>query len=526
MASDTPNTDPPAPVPSSKQTHNDAAAVAGRGALFIGGAKLAFMIAGFLQRWLLARVVGAAEYGAFSVVNGAVSTVNNTMVQGTTQAVCKYAAEDDARAGAVAAAGLRLQMFVGTAVGLLFLLAAPLLARALGAPAYYVPWFRIVAAIPFLYGFYAVYVGLANGLRRFATQASFDVLFSSCKTVLLLGGAVAFSKAFATKTAPVTGAFVGFVATAVIVLVVAARVMGRVKATPGATFPIKRLASFMTGVAIYAALVNLALNYDLFWLRRFAGAAVTATRADAIVGNYEALRNLALLPYQALIVVTFVAFPLVSRVTFQQDRDATLAYVRQTMRIAFVFAAGMGLALGCRPSALLGLLYKPEYLEGTAALPILATGLCALALLGVACAIINAAGRPRVAVALVSVTLAVGSGCALVMVPHAEPGAPMLRAQALATALGMGAGFVASVFYLIRKFGAAVPLATAARTTLALAVGVAVAQVMPGQGRLMGLLCVAAALTAFAVTLVLARELGPQDRQKLDRLLKRKRPAV
>ncbi|MDX2020470.1 MAG: oligosaccharide flippase family protein [Deltaproteobacteria bacterium] len=504
---------------------NDAAAVAGRGALFIGGAKVAFMIAGFLQRWLLARVVGAAEYGAFSVVNGAISTVNNTMVQGTTQGVCKYAAEDDARAGAVAAAGLRLQMFVGTAVGLLFLLAAPWLARALGAPSYYVPWFRIVAAIPFLYGFYAVYVGLANGLRRFATQAGFDVLFSSLKTVLLLGGALAFGKAFASRTAPVTGAFVGFVATAVIVLLVAARVMGRVKAAPGVTFPIKRLASFMTGVAIYAALVNLALNYDLFWLRRFAGAAVTAARADAIVGNYEAVRNLALLPYQALIVVTFVVFPLVSRVTFEQDRGATVAYVRQTMRIAFVFSAGMGLALGCRPSALLGLLYKPEYLEGTAALPILAAGLCSLALLGVACAIINAAGSPRVAVLLVSVTLIVGSGSALVMVPHAEAGAAMLRAQALATALGMGAGFLASIVYLIRRFGAAVPVATAARTALALAVGVGVAQVMPGQGRLMGLICVAAAMLAFAATLVLARELGPQDRKKLDRLIRRKRSA-
>ena len=501
----------------------DAAAVAGRGALFIGGAKVMFMIAGFLQRWLLARFVGPAEYGAFSVVNGAVSTVNNTMVQGTTQAVCKYAAEDDARAGSVAAAALRLQLFVGTAVGLLFFLCAPWLTQALGAPSYYVPWFRLVAAIPFLYGFYAVYVGLANGLRRFATQAAFDVLFSSLKTVLLLGGAIAFSKFSASKTAPVTGAFAGFVATAVIVLVVAARVMGKVKPAAGVTFPIKRLASFMTGVAIYAALVNLALNYDLFWLRRFAGDVALPLRADAIVGNYEALRNLALLPYQALIVVTFVVFPLVSRVTFENDRAATVAYVRQTMRIAFVFSAGMGLALGCRPSALLSILYKPEYLEGTEALPILVAGLCSLALLGVACAIVNAAGRPRVAVVLVSITLAVGSASALLLVPGTAPGPSMLRAQALATALGMGAGFVASIVYLIRSFGAAVPLNTALRTLLALGVGVGVARVIPGQGRLMGVVCVAVAVCAFGATLILARELGPQDRQKIDRLLRRKR---
>ena len=37
---------------------------------------------------------------------------------------------------------------------------------------------------------YAVFVGSANGLRRFRTQASFDVGFSTVKTVLLLGFAL------------------------------------------------------------------------------------------------------------------------------------------------------------------------------------------------------------------------------------------------------------------------------------------------------------------------------------------------
>ena len=79
----------------------DRAVEAGRGALFIGFAKAFFMVAGFLQRVLLARVISPAEYGAFSVVNNAISTVNNTMVQGTIQSVSKFTAEDDARAGAV-----------------------------------------------------------------------------------------------------------------------------------------------------------------------------------------------------------------------------------------------------------------------------------------------------------------------------------------------------------------------------------------------------------------------------------------
>ena len=43
---------------------------AGRGALFIGFAKAFFMLSGFLQRWLLTRFVGPAEYGAYGSSEG------------------------------------------------------------------------------------------------------------------------------------------------------------------------------------------------------------------------------------------------------------------------------------------------------------------------------------------------------------------------------------------------------------------------------------------------------------------------
>src|ERR1051325_6295727 len=92
---------------------SDRAVEAGRGALFIGFAKIFFMLSGFLQRWLLTRFVGPAEYGVFSTVNATVSTLNNTIVQGTIQSVSKFTAEDDARADAVKRAGLKLQLVAG-----------------------------------------------------------------------------------------------------------------------------------------------------------------------------------------------------------------------------------------------------------------------------------------------------------------------------------------------------------------------------------------------------------------------------
>jgi O-antigen/teichoic acid export membrane protein len=496
----------------------DRAVEAGRGALFIGFAKAFFMVAGFLQRVLLARIVNPAEYGAFSLVNNAISTINNTMVQGTIQSVSKFTAEDDARAGAVQRAGLKMQAVLGFLIAGIFVLAAPAIARFVKAPEH-VSLFRLAAAIPLVYAFYAVYVGTANGLRKFHFQAGFDVGFSTAKTILLLAGAVVGRM----LGHSVAGAFVGFIAAALVILLVAARTISR--GAGEQTFPAPRLVTFMGGVVAYTLLINLALNYDLLLLRRFAGAVVPGAPADALAGTYEAVRNLALLPYQALLVVTFVVFPLVSRSTFAADREATAAYVRQTLRYALILGVALAVALSARPSALLAILYPKAYGIGAQSLPILAAGIVALALLSIAGSIVTASGRPDVAVGLVALTLAVGSALSFAIVPGASPGPAMLTAAALATALGMLAGLLAALAYLWRRFAALPPPLSVLRVCAAAALATALGRVMPGNGKIAGLAATAVAGTAFVAVLLVLREFGTTDREKFVKILKLKRRA-
>ena len=471
------------------------------------------MVAGFLQRVLLARVVSPAEYGAFSVVNNAISTVNNTMVQGTIQSVSKFTAEDDARAGAVQRAGLKMQLFLGLLVAGAFVLAAPLIATFVKAPEH-VSLFRLVALIPLLYAFYSVYVGTANGLRKFRVQASFDVGFSTAKTVLLLGGAVVGRM----LGHSVAGAFAGFIAAALVILIIASRTIGI--GGKGQAFSGTRLVTFMGGVVVYTLLINLALNYDLLLLRRFAGAAAPGAPADTLAGAYEAVRNLALLPYQALLVVTFVIFPLVSRATFAEDREATAAYVRQTLRYALILGAGLAVVLAARPAALLAILYPKAYGVGAQALPILAAGIVALALLSIAGSMVTASGRPDVAIGLVGLTLAVGGAVAFAIVPSATPGPAMLAAAAIATALGMLAGLLAALAYLWRRFAALPPLLSVLRVAAAAAIAIALTRLIPGAGKIVGLASCAAAAVVFAAALLVLREFGATDREKFAKILK------
>jgi hypothetical protein len=97
----------------------------------------------------------------------------------------------------------------------------------------------------------------------------------------------------------------------------------------------------------------------------------------------------------------------------------------------------------------------------------------------------------------------------------------MLVAAASATALGMVAGFVASAIYLRARLGGTPPVATLGRVALAIAAGMAVGHFVPGHGRIVGLGAVALAAVAYVGTLLVTGELGPEDRAKLGRMLRR-----
>jgi stage V sporulation protein B len=502
---------------------SDRAVEAGRGAIFIGFAKVFFMVSGFVWNWLLIRLVGAADVGRFSVVNNVMSTANNTIVQGTIQSVSKFTAEDDTRIDAVKRAGLLMQSFVGTVVGLVFLVGAPWIADFANAPGY-VGWFRLAAAIPFIYSFYTVFVGSANGQRRFRLQASFDITFSMLKAVLLLSGAM-----IGRSTGhSVTGAFLGFVAAALVILVVSAfRVGLPISASVDRVhFPASRLMAFMVGALAYTFLLNVALNMcDSYLLRRFAGAVMEDAPADALVGHYQALRNLGLLPYQTLLVITFVIFPLISRSTFVEDRESTRLYIGQTLRYAIMIGTALALVLAARPEAVIAILYSHDvgYLEGARALPILVSGVTGLAVLSVSGSIINASGKPRWAVALMLISVAVSAGTAFILVPRAAPGAGMMVAQATSVAIGDFTGLALALVYMRRTFRAGPPLASVVRIVLAAALAALAGRVFPSGGKLLGLATLLVVGLVFVAGLVILRELGPEDMAKLQKVVRRKK---
>jgi stage V sporulation protein B len=475
---------------------------AGRGVLWITAAKGYFMVAGYAIEFGLARLLGVDVFGVYKLVVGGISVLDNTIVTGTIQGVSKFTSEDETRADAVKRAGLRMQLLVGGGAAAGFAALAPLLAR-FWADASLVPLLRLSSIIVFCYAFYSVFVGSANGLRRFHVQAGLDMTYSTLRATLTLG--------LAALGLGATGAIGGFAAASATILAIAAVWVG-----PGRTgppFATRRLAGFTGRLLLYTFLLNLLMLVDLFVLKR--AASWTAT------GTYAAAQTLARIPYQGILSISFVVFPLVSRAAFEQDAARARTYVGQTLRASLILCAALAAVFVACPAGLLRLLYrKDEFLGAEAPLVVLAPGQVLFALLVIGNTILNAAGRTRDALVAVLATCLLAAAAATVAVSIAPP-----DRVALYTALGqtasMAVGFALVMLRLRKRLGAALPPITALRVALAFVVAVAVGRLLPDGGLAATAIQCAAAFAAFGVTLVLLGELGASDLGRIRRLLGR-----
>ncbi len=519
------------------------ASAAGRGVLFIAFAKLYFMIAGAVIEFRLPVILSNVVFGAYAVVASTVSPLNNVLITGSIQAVSRFTSQRPEHARAVQAAGLRMHLYVGLPVAVLFIALAPLLARFYHDPGKTQP-LMLAGAIVAGYSFYAVFVGTANGRREFGKQAGLDITFATLRALGILGLSLAGLGLY--------GAIGGWVAAVGVILVIAVVAVGLPgRLPPSERQPLAPMVSFFAGVAIYLVLMNLLMFVDQqllkrlvteWFMRRDHGALELvievlpaplrrvmefqlspSAAADVQVGYYRAVQNLARLSYQAIIAATFVIFPLVSRATFERDQASTRRYIHTTMRYSLIFATTIAVTFAANPQPLLDIPYQSDYaLIGAKALVALALGNVAFSIFAIAGTILNGAGLTRQAIAVAAVTLAAAALGNYLVIPRFEPGPEVLAAAATTTALAMLLGAALGGLVMARRLGAFLPAATLVRVPLAIAVAMLVGRLLPFTAPLPSLLEAALVALSFLITLVVTRELGGADLAALRAVLRRR----
>jgi len=419
----------------------------------------------------------------------------------------------------------------GGALGLALFLLAPFIAGTVKLNPAQAPLYRTAAVVVIAYALYAAIVGALNGRQRFAAQARLDMTFSTLRSGLILGAAALGFGAL--------GAFAGFASAAAIIFAIAFVVTRRADGLraegAGLHSPWGTWFAFMAPLWLYQACLNGILQVDVSILSRTAIeaslAAGTAAEEAARVGDrlggfYRAAQTFAFVPYQLILSVTFVVFPLVAKATSGGDREAARATIRRALRFSLLVLLAFAAPMAGAAEGVIRLAYTAEYLPAAEALRVLVIGLVPFALFVIAATAVSGAGRPFVSAVIAGVALAVLVVAVRGLIALSGPGEGALVASALGTSIGAFVALVAIGLVSLRQFGAFIPPISVLRGLAAAAVAAGVAHAIPHGGKLMSLVALAAGFFAFGLTLVALREISPDElRAARDALLRRKRSA-
>jgi stage V sporulation protein B len=496
---------------------DDTTKAAGRGGLAIAVAKVSFILFGFVQQLVLPRVVGVDGYGEISRVLAIVGIVNNVVVSSSIQGVSHaVSGVPEGRAGEALRRALRIHAPIALVLSAGFIALAGPIAGFVGAPHVATP-LRYAGLVVLFYGLYAPLVGSLNGRRRFLDQAGLDILYGVLRTTGLLGGAVVLARVV---SGPTNGATLGFAAAAAIIVPIAVTRAGLGKsgdAGPSA----KTYLAYLGPLALGQVFLSLLLQTDFMLLSRFVGEAAGAdtVASDKLMGVYRGVQLFAFLPYQMMMSVTFILFPMLARASAERDHDAVKAYTREGVRLSFVLTGLMcAVVSGLAPHVLRFAFPDEIASRGGDALRVLSLGMGSLSLMGILATALTSIGRPTTAMLLTATAVAlIAAGCSLT-VPGAGFGEPMLMASAIATSAALTVAAIAGAVLVRRATGGFAPAVTIVRVAAAVAIVVAIGTRAPWLGKLFVPLEAAALGALFIGLLVVTGELGKADLARVMRV--------
>jgi stage V sporulation protein B len=511
--------------PAASTAPDDPARTAGRGGLAITFAKIYFILQGLVQQVLLPRVLGLDGYGALSSVLGAASIAYNpivtTSIQGVSRAV---AGSTDAERPAIVRRTFAVHAVLAMLAATSFYLAVPSITGFMRAPHVEAP-LRLVSLVLLFYGLYAPLIGVLNGQRRFVAQATFDVVFATLRTAaLVLGGA-----ALAPSGRGVLGSVGGFVAMASVIAVAAVFVVGLGRPGRAGPTPLGHI-GFIAPLLAGQVLLNLLLQADLTLLRRFSGAAAAAqglatSAADPLVGAYRATQLFSFLPYQLLVSVTFILFPMLATAARAGDRAAVSRYVTTGVRVALLVAGLLVSVTSGLSGPLIRLVYTPEAAAlGERSMQVLTLGFGAFAILGVLTAVLASLGRERASAAVTAVAFALVVTLCFARLEGVPFGEELLFRTATSTATGLAFATLCAAWLVHRTAGAVARVATVARVFASAGAAIFVARWLPQGGKIVTLAASAGIAALYVVLLVVTRELGRDDTRLVASVLKRRTP--
>lgn len=449
---------------------------------------------------ILARQLGATDYGIYGVVISQLAWLEMLMNAGVTGASAKLIADGRHDPGQVERSARAL--LVGFAIlllGVCWLLVprvASLMRISNGATL-----FRIAIIDLPLAALYASYEGVFYGHRRFGVLATAQVVYGLTK---LTGVVALMALGFSVERVLV----VNVASTAVVGALLTVRYRPRGLRPRRAI--VAEIASVGPPMAIYLVASQVLVNLDLWSLKAL------WEGSGAVIGHYVVSLNVAgilkLIPaVQAGVLFASVAWAVASRDAARAGR-----HIREATRFALIIALPACVVLGLDASEILSVLFTSAYAEGQRFLPLQLAGFGLFALLDAFSVSLMAAGRPwlaaRVVVALVPLVWLSN----YLLIPLFGP-----LGAATSMLLGMALGAALTGSLACRQFGSLIGASMLWRVLVAAAAVGLTSAAIPVRGPLvivkLGLLGALYLLALWALGEITGRDFGFAKRSSTNR---------
>ncbi|MBC8067675.1 MAG: oligosaccharide flippase family protein [Deltaproteobacteria bacterium] len=459
--------------------------------IWLGIAKLWFLVASYAITISLTHLLSADVYGSYYAIARLIAVPNMVIIYTLLFSVSRpLAAQYDSGCpdyAALRARGIKVALGLGGPTAVVLFLAAPLLADWLADPSL-TDAIRVVAPISLVYALYAINLGTLNAVRQFRRQASLDIAMATSKSVFIIAAAAAGLGLVATVG--------GFTLASVFALLLSLAMVRRVAPRPTApSQPLQSMASFAGLLVVFTAITNLLQSIDMLLLKSFA----MAVEQNEAVGFYASAQQIALVPYSLMNAVALLAFPLIASIDVEREQAKVRLYIQQTAKVAIVLLAFMSSVGSACADEIQALLFPKAYGAAADELRLLVWGFSGYSFAVTVAWILNSAKRSRAAVLLVTVPLVVVWIAGRVLIPTMFTGGA-------AWAVG-GAGALAVVTAMIalqRTFSAHIPMLQLLRVGLCVAVVELAARVWPTvrAAGMVGKLAIVAKLGVLAVVFI------------------------
>lgn len=402
-----------------------------KGSAYIVLSQVVLSLCGYIVNFGLGRYFGPELYGTYGVLVAILLILNLIITYGAIQAISKYVSENRKLDATIKRKALKLQIVVAIIFFSIFFFGSGIIANLFNDPGLK-PYLQVIAVIIPLLSINSVYAGFFNGSHRFKDQANQLIIYSVLRLVLIAVLVLLFS-------------LMGVVI-AIILAQLASLAYGFMFSKPKSkeiySFKIKKLIYFMLPVTIFTGMFTLMMSLDLFMLKAM-------SLSSALVGYYNAAAVITRIPYLMLSSLAFVLLPTISSSIAGKTKNKTKKLINRSMRYVLIILVPGTLIASATSKNLVSLFYKSTYLPASQPFSILIFGVAMLTIFYLNSTIINAAGRPKIPMALVIVLSVVCFLLNLALIP-------VLGAigAAFATTITALLGVIATSTWIYKKFGA------------------------------------------------------------------------